>query len=808
MQGNIMATNLSASLTFNDDVVLVPVGELPHDARTQIECDAGDFALSRTRSRAGSKILDAEAARLVERFREPRTLVEAVILFGREKGVDPGEVLEGAYPLIRSLVDGGFLVPAGAAATASGGDVAQASVTSAALPGTTRVRTLQVLDDTEVVLLHRAGAGYTVLKLARATADARAAAATQRRLQHEADYLEHLDGDVAPRLCGAGELAGCAYLEIEFVAGADLVQAAAEWRERAGDSARRALLRLCRATAAAYAALHERGVLHGDVHPRNVFVEASGAVRVIDFGVAAPRRAGTRLPQHPDRGGVPFFYEPELAIAARAGRVSPPPSEAGEQHAVASLLYFVVTGAYWQDFRLAREAMLDDLATRVPMTFRERGAAAWPQLEAVLMRALAKDPAARFPSMRAFASALAAIDEVPVEAPKVAGAADALAQVVATTIAHAQFDGAWSAAAFEPAPSTSLNYGSCGVALGVLHVALRRESSELLALADAWARRAERELGRDGAFHNPAIDITPAIVGECSPYHAPSGVQAVQALVAVAAGDPLAQGLALTRFLAAARAPAVGLDLTLGRASPLLGAAILFDALAAGRAVDTQPLRAFGDQVAGELWQALDGKPAIADADVDYLGIAHGWAGFVYATLQWCAVTGMPVPAGVARRLDEIDALTLPLGRGAEWPWLLRRSGEPATMAGWCNGTCGYVFLWTLAHRLSGNTRHRELAERAAWRTWEAAEPAVSLCCGLAGRAYALLNQYRSTRESVWLARARDLAQHAVLHGQHQPDYPHSLYKGAFGLAVLAADLERPEDARMPFFEPMGYQRG
>lgn len=34
------------------------------------------------------------------------------------------------------------------------------------------------------------------------------------------------------------------------------------------------------------------------------------------------------------------------------------------------------------------------------------------------------------------------------------------------------------------------------------------------------------------------------------------------------------------------------------------------------------------------------------------------------------------------------------------------------------------------------------------------------------------------------------------------PEYPHSLFKGHMGLAVLAADLERPEAARMPFFEP------
>ena len=79
-------------------------------------------------------------------------------------------------------------------------------------------------------------------------------------------------------------------------------------------------------------------------------------------------------------------------------------------------------------------------------------------------------------------------------------------------------------------------------------------------------------------------------------------------------------------------------------------------------------------------------------------------------------------------------------------------------MSGWCNGACGYVFLWTLAHRLLGDPRYLELAQGAAWRSWDAPEQNVTLCCGLAGRAYALLNLYRHTNETVWLDRARDLA--------------------------------------------------
>jgi hypothetical protein len=73
----------------------------------------------------------------------------------------------------------------------------------------------------------------------------------------------------------------------------------------------------------------------------------------------------------------------------------------------------------------------------------------------------------------------------------------------------------------------------------------------------------------------------------------------------------------------------------------------------------------------------LDAKPEIKAAGIDYLGIAHGWAGFLYTTLQWCSVSKTTLPEGVQRRLVELAALALPINRGLDWPWVLGRSGEP-----------------------------------------------------------------------------------------------------------------------------------
>lgn len=799
-----MAPNLSGVFTLNEGVLIIPVSDLPEEARAPLECDPGDFAVSRLQSRSGSKVIDPDAADLLSRFRDQRSIVEAVVLFARKKQLDPGKVLEGAYPFLRDMIAAGFLVSSDQGVNGQDGAQIPGQINAGAtVIGALVLRTIHVLEDTEVYLLSRENQ-FSVLKIERLSPDG-SSGPVRARLGHEAAFLQYLAGSPTPKLLGQGELEGRAYLEMEFIQGADAAKAATEWRDRKEPTGESKLLKLVHAIARTYAALHDRGVLHGDVHPSNVVIERDGNVRLIDLGVARATNPQASLPTPPDRGGVPFFFEPEMASASLAGLASTPASAAGEQHAVAALIYFLMTGKHWQNFRLGREAMLQDIAELPPLNFRERGAPPWPELEAVLARALAKRPEERFPSMSSFVEALAPLTMPPLVMHP-AQARAPISQLLERALQNATWDGPWSSAPFAPAPTTSINYGSAGVALGLLHVALRRNDGALLALADTWSRRATREIGPDEAFYNKEVEITPEMVGKSSPYHSPSGVHAVAVLTATAEGDSLAQAEGLAAFLAAVQQPAAGLDLTLGSSSVLLGAAILLDAVSAKGVVDHSALRALGDSILVELWKTLDAKPDIREAGIEYLGIAHGWAGFLYATLQWCSVSGATIPPGVERRLLELAAFALPVDRGLDWPWVLGSSGEPLTMSGWCNGTCGYVFLWTLAHRLLGDARYLGLAQGAAWSSWEAPEPVVTLCCGLAGRAYALLNLYRYSKETVWLHRARDLAMRAAA-GDHAPkEYPHSLYKGEFGLAVLAADLEQPNEATMPFFEPMGYQ--
>jgi eukaryotic-like serine/threonine-protein kinase len=119
-------------------------------------------------------------------------------------------------------------------------------------------------------------------------------------------------------------------------------------------------------------------------------------------------------------------------------------------------------------------------------------------------------------------------------------------------------------------------------------------------------------------------------------------------------------------------------------------------------------------------------------------------------------------------------------------------------MPGWCNGSAGFVFLWTSAARILGESEWMELAEGAAWDTYLNPDPVPNLCCGLAGRGYALLNMHRATREAAWLERAAQLG--ARLNHRESLGSA-SLYKGDAGPALFAAELHMPESAAMPLFE-------
>ena len=766
--------NVTEPFVLRSGVLLIPCAELSDDVRRRISFNEGDFTLQQAHGRMLAQVIDGGTAALLALFREPRTIVDAVIENSRALNADAEARLDEVLPHLGVFVENRVLVPAGAAQE---DELRPRYDTGAEVGGWRVVRCVSLMEDSEVYQLHD-GTRPAALKIGRKPA------ALRPLFDNEVAVLRHLDGSgIAPRPIGAGDHEERPYLIAEWIDGVDAGVAATQRRHD-----RAALLDICISIATAYASLHERGVLHGDVHPRNVLVGQT--VTLLDFGYA--RFAGE--PMRGSRAGVHYYFEPEYLAARRRGETLPP-SAAGEQYAIAALLYFLITGSQYLDFRYEREEMARQVETDPPLPFAARGIPPWPDVEQILFRALRKDPSQRHRSVAEMAAVLAeARDNAAAGARAVPLSAEAEA-LLETTLRSFARGGEAFAARYPSPPTASINFGCAGAAAAMLRVAQARSDTKLLALADVWRSRAAALIGSEGAYSND--DTLPLdVVGSVTPYHTESGIHAVAAMIAASRGETFAHQRAVAAFIESSTRPCPNLDLTLGRSGSLLASSMLLEL------AENAELRAFGAETMRSIWEILDRDPPLQALPADtYLGLAHGWAGYFYAALRWCAASGDALPPRLVERLHDYAAMNTLDGRGAYWRI---KAGFPPTstmFAAWCHGSAGQLFLFTLAHRLLGDDRWLELAELCAWDTWDQQRHTSSLCCGTAGRSYALLNFYKNTGETAWLGRARELANHAA--SALAADAPHkrSLWKGPLGVAVLIADLASPENARMPFFE-------
>lgn len=155
-------------------------------------------------------------------------------------------------------------------------------------------------------------------------------------------------------------------------------------------------------------AAHAAGIVHRDLKPSNVMVDNQRHARVMDFGMAAPAQAA---PDAQLASGTPAYLAPEAAAGAS-------PAPAMDVYSAALVLVELLTGRplihqkdTWQAlYRIANEVLTlpDDLGPGVDDALR-----------AILQRALARDPAARYPTAGDLRDALRAW-AAPVSAPTAA----------------------------------------------------------------------------------------------------------------------------------------------------------------------------------------------------------------------------------------------------------------------------------------------------------------------------------------------------------------------------------------------------
>jgi len=222
----------------------------------------------------------------------------------------------------------------------------------------------------------------------------------RRRFEREIELASRLDHPGIVRLYDSGVAAESPWCAFELVTGERLD----EWVRREQPALRRKVELACE-LAAAVAHAHQRGVIHRDLKPANVLVDAQGHPRVLDFGAAlADLDGGERL-----RLTAPGEFLGTLAYAA-------PEQLRGAQQAIdtrtdvyalGTLLYELLTGRL--PYELAGGvAEIAERVTREPASPPSAHARGIDRdLDAIVGKALASDPAGRYGSAEALERDLA-----------------------------------------------------------------------------------------------------------------------------------------------------------------------------------------------------------------------------------------------------------------------------------------------------------------------------------------------------------------------------------------------------------------
>jgi serine/threonine-protein kinase len=180
------------------------------------------------------------------------------------------------------------------------------------------------------------------------------------------------------------------YLSMRLVHGGTLKDLLQEGRVELG-----AVWRILRSIADALHSAHEAGVVHQDLKPSNVLMEGDGSIMLTDFGLARINY-GYAL-------GTPGYMSPEQAMGLEVDRRS-------DVHALGLLAFELLTGTRPFSASSPVDLILATVYDPVPSA-RSLNPELPPELDAVLFKALAKNPADRQPSVFAL---LEELSQVPV----------------------------------------------------------------------------------------------------------------------------------------------------------------------------------------------------------------------------------------------------------------------------------------------------------------------------------------------------------------------------------------------------------
>lgn len=181
---------------------------------------------------------------------------------------------------------------------------------------------------------------------------------------------------------------GTLYLILEYVTGGTLAERIAKKPLPLPDA-----LRIAADAARGLWAAHEKGLVHRDVKPTNIFLSGDGRAQIGDFGIAQIEHLSARTRITTGHPGTPLYMSPEQAQTT--GYVQP----TADQYSLGLVVFEMLTGEPYK--RIGRPAAAALLAAQ-PVSIR-----------ILVARMLADDPDARYPTMAAALDAIQAIARSP-----------------------------------------------------------------------------------------------------------------------------------------------------------------------------------------------------------------------------------------------------------------------------------------------------------------------------------------------------------------------------------------------------------
>lgn len=211
------------------------------------------------------------------------------------------------------------------------------------------------------------------------------------RLRREGRLAQRLEHPSIVQTLGGGEFGGEPYVILEHVPGARTLhelQPALTLFDK---------VRVIRDAALALGHAHARGVVHRDVKPENLLLDAEGEVRLVDFGLAITPDSD-RITDEGSCLGTPLYVAPETIAEGRYG-------PRADVWALGVTLYWLLTARYPFEAAGVAELCQQILTTR-PVSPRRFDPELPPRVVRACLRALERDPARRYPDATALADDL------------------------------------------------------------------------------------------------------------------------------------------------------------------------------------------------------------------------------------------------------------------------------------------------------------------------------------------------------------------------------------------------------------------